>query len=605
MKMQNIKLLFSTSIIFIYCCNFSTHAADNTQYASLLRQASVYEEAGMSEEAIALYQDLLKGELTSDQQNVLLYDIGTLYLKRQEFDKAIEQFSSIHSDEVTFPLLASRLNRNLGISYYSKALQIIQAQPKNLEEMKEVLYDLRSALASFNKESKAHCDMQHLTDQQLCLPAEELLHLQNDVKIEIAALQAKVVDLGAAELPLEEEIPWLYDSVNALQMDIDFIEESTLETSQKNLYLRQFVLEQPSWTPLWDSSGNMIQQLNKSDNVLEANNLFTEARKNYNSGLQNLKIDQLNSAKEAFTASKHYLTELMKVLYEQDPLRLNLYRLLGMYKRLAQNTTFTESQLDNIKDAYAQLNSSVSPAFKEVLKERSSIEKAIMLSQQHLDASLNSLLAHQHASAYIYMLSAMGEVQDAIFDLKKASPEGLIERSLFLQNFALKLNGRLIQYPSEAPTPDLLKLPIEAQKKTLQAADAFWKAVKEQQNHQFHKEGLCQSSPWGTTLPLFEKGNVQAKEAMSLLSNANSDEAKALTAQMNAVEVWEETLKEIRNPHEDPRSGCHQGTSGAEESDQKAEAPQNKLLQTLQQMFLDDKAPNKDQPAVKLGDKPW
>ncbi len=575
------------------------------QYSAVLRQATIYEEAGMLDEAIDVYQKLLNGELTSDQQNFLLYDIGTLYLEKNDYNKAIEVFSSVQKDGQS-PLLVIRLNRNLGIAHYSKAIQILSGQKQTLEEMKEVLYDLRSALTAFVKESSTYCEMQdHHSQSGPCKPSQELLQLQDAVKISIASLQDTVIKQGAADLALEEEIPWLYDSLNDLIIEIDFIESPSLEESKKLQYLHLFVSEQPSWQPLWRSSESKLQSLEKSEKNLEAFRLFTQAKEQYENGLQNLHDDQPVLARQAFTASKHILSEMMKLLYAQDPLRLNLYRILGMYLRIVQNTAFTEAQLANIHEAYSQLHESVSPAFKELLKESEEIEENIKRSEEHLASSIAALKQHKHSAAYLYLLSAMSEAQDTLFDLQKATPEGLLERILFQQNFALKLNGRSMQLPSNEISPGILKLPIEAQNKTLMTVAFFWKTIKIQQTQQFQNEGLCQSSPWGTTLPLFEKGSQFAKEAIDRLSSSPPDPAKALAEQMNAMYAWEITLAEMKNPHENPKSGCHQGPSSTKESDQKVEAPQNQLLQTLQQMYLDDQPSNKGQPAVQSGERPW
>ena len=131
----------------------------------------------------------------------------------------------------------------------------------------------------------------------------------------------------------------------------------------------------------------------------------------------------------------------------------------------------------------------------------------------------------------------------------------------------------------------------------------FWKTVKQQQTQQFQKQGLCQSAPWGTVLPLFEKGSQYATEALMRLENIPSEMARAMTFQTNAVAAWEDTLLEMKHPHENPRSGCHQGPSISSESDQKNETSQNQLLQSLQQMYLDDQPAKKDQPTVKIGRK--
>jgi hypothetical protein len=566
-----------------------------------MRQATIYEEAGMLDESIAIYQDLLKRELSSDQQNFLLYDIGTLYLEKHDYDKAIEVFSGVKGEGQS-PLLMSRLNRNLGIAYYSKAIQILKGESRSLENMKEILYDLRSALRAFVEEASNYCEMQKNDVQsESCQPSHDLLQLQNAVKVEIASLQNIVIKEGAEDLPLEEEIPWLFDSLNELVSELDFIEHE-LEVTLKQQYIKLFISEQPSWKPLWDASESKLVNNVKNE---EAIRLFAEAKAQYNSGLQSLQSDQLIPARQAFAASKHNLSELMKLLYEQDPLRLNLYRILGMYQRIAQNTAFTEAQLDNIKEAYSQLHESVTPAFKELLKKSEIIESTLKSSQEHLDSSLSTLKEHKHSAAHLYVFTAMSEVQDVLFDLKNTSPEGLLERILFQQNFALKSNGRTLQLASEEMSPPLLKLPIEAQEKVLLTVAKFWKTVKNQQIQKFQKEGLCQSSPWGTTLPLFEKGSQWATDAMDHLNTSTPDGAKALTAQMNAVDAWEIALAEMKNPHEDTRSGCHQGPSSSKESDQKAEAPQNQLLQSLQQMYLDDHPSKKEIPAVKSGERPW
>ena len=95
-----------------------------------VRPAIVLFEASEFSRAVGSLERLQDKKLKLWQEQVLLYDKGTIYLFQRDWDQALAAFNSIIQDENTPPLLSTNLKTNLGIAYLEKARELqLQAFP--------------------------------------------------------------------------------------------------------------------------------------------------------------------------------------------------------------------------------------------------------------------------------------------------------------------------------------------------------------------------------------------------------------------------------------------------------------------------------------------
>jgi len=86
--------------------SFSLFAGDE------IETANVYANTGFYQQAETLYRQILSKPHSSRQQDILYYNLGTLYLKQGLWDQAIEEFIEITGKNLS-PDLTTKLNRNL------------------------------------------------------------------------------------------------------------------------------------------------------------------------------------------------------------------------------------------------------------------------------------------------------------------------------------------------------------------------------------------------------------------------------------------------------------------------------------------------------------
>lgn len=94
-----------------------------------IRPVVVLFEASEFSRAVGVLDQMQDKKLKPWQEQVLLYDKGTIYLLQGDWDQALATFNSILQNENTPPLLLTHLKTNLGIAYLEKARQLQLQDP--------------------------------------------------------------------------------------------------------------------------------------------------------------------------------------------------------------------------------------------------------------------------------------------------------------------------------------------------------------------------------------------------------------------------------------------------------------------------------------------
>lgn len=112
------------SILFYLLVLSASVSANET-----LQKANVYAKTGFTSKAAQAYNQVLSAPLESWKQDIVRYDLGTLYLSQYLWDKATEEFIEIRGDNLP-PYFKDPYNTNLGIALVGRAKQSLkQNQP--------------------------------------------------------------------------------------------------------------------------------------------------------------------------------------------------------------------------------------------------------------------------------------------------------------------------------------------------------------------------------------------------------------------------------------------------------------------------------------------
>lgn len=573
-----------------------------------MRQAAVYVETGAFDRAIAIYDGLLDAGLESSKRAILQYDIGTVYLEKKKFDQAIREFNSIKLGQDPSPLLLSHIKWNLGLARYEQALQLMEGSSSKQDD--DQIYDhLREALQAFSLAEKQECFLQSFVGAPACTTPLELQALQVQVKRQMAIFLEKSTKRRLLHLPLEDAAALFYYSLSDDLEDIDFLmERSTSPLFQK--YLELLKLEQENWLPLSNALEQAVKTLSEKDRS-KGEELVSIVKNQFEIIVSRTKQGKLEEAKAAIKTAQEALYALMNLTSQDTPLKRSLRQLIGMYGHILQRKNFKESSLRRLQEEQEKILKLLSSN-----KQNERSDNLLKIADEKLKNSIQDFKNFQKPVAIALLYEAAEFIKDALFEMEQVNPIRVLSKIIREQQYALQVNRSTLQLPQDSPI--LQQIALESQQRVVVSADSFFKAVYEEQRYKYDKEKICQAIPWAEALPLFEKGLAFAKQSIPLLQMKESMHRQAADLQQKAITEWNLSLMEIKTPKSSGKSPCSakafekapkenqaKETNSEASSNQNSENSQQNLLQSLQQMNLDDKLPRKKITSIRGDEKPW
>ncbi|NGX58096.1 MAG: hypothetical protein K940chlam3_00997 [Chlamydiae bacterium] len=123
-------------IVLLILFSLSSLSAQNP-----LEKANIYAQTGFEDKAEETYKEILSQPLESWQQDIVFYDLGTLYLSQKLWKKAIQEFIEVSGENLP-PYLTKKYNTNFGLALIGRAQQLLSKKnPTNAAVLLTVAQD--------------------------------------------------------------------------------------------------------------------------------------------------------------------------------------------------------------------------------------------------------------------------------------------------------------------------------------------------------------------------------------------------------------------------------------------------------------------------------
>lgn len=566
-------------------------------------------DAGMFNDARLILEDLLNKDPPPWQAGVLQYNLGCVYLAQGDLDKAITIFSNLQSIAGLSPLLIEKFNLNLGIAHYRKAIELNLSDEKE-RDYPSIIYHLKQSIQSFALALKAECFIeQKIGGTESCKTSIEIQKLQNLAKVMLSEILGQSQKNKLEHISLKQGIPWLFFGMSGMIADIAFLQDTKIEEPLRKKYQDLFVKDSSEWLSIWKAVSEQSRTISDEEIKQKVRDLFGEGQSHFEQMIANLKKGEFGQSKDAAEETIKHLENLMQLAFGEDPLFVLLQNLQSQFSTILGTEELRESTWINLRSQYESI--------ERITTESEGAKASIETSRKIFNAGYAAYKESRYIMAEFLLYSASFWIQDAILHLEEVSPIGILAGILAEQNLALRLNQFRNQLSDADITERIKKEWIDSQQTVLKRAKPFLQTVYEAQVKIFQGNGTqrCQSSPWNEVLPLYEQGFQAAKDAAEMLKGRFAQQVQAISRQESAVAAWKEALNLLLNPKPYQEGSCFSGGGQAQEPQQQSkdqeEAPKpketsnEKVLQLLQEMDLDDKLPATEQAPIQKGLKPW
>lgn len=548
-KILTIKTFF-LSVLFFY--SFALGAAQDLYLSG--QQAEAYAQAKDFEQASDAYERLLKLELPDWQKAVLLYNLGTVKLKQQQYETAYNTFFKIPKKAVSSPWVLRDIERNEGLTFLYEALNTSQSEN---QETTDLLTQVQSSIHHFKVAEALDCLIERLEIDQaplipcgppsLTVPLQAAHRLLNQIK------QTLMQELAKKEK-------------NALLLVLEGTDHliDHLQTIPTKEYLPYFHYQAETLLPLWE---NIPQKLSK------------DLKQKYDEVLSHLDKGDVTSSIEALKSLKSQL-EVNVGTHALDSLVLN-YQLLLYTEPLSNN------QLQSLLSAQKKIDTDD--------KQKLVFAQA----EKYLTKSLSDNEKGQSALARFYLAAALSTIWESIETKQSNDPITILENALLAARNALQLGHLYSISPVNERDPEMDIILKNNQQDVLKHVPLFIAAVLKEEQERFAQSDQklrCQKTPWNQAIPLFDSGAREAENGNTLLSLQPPHAESALEPQTLTVKYWKKVLDLLKSP---PSAESNQPQPSETNPQPIPEKPSNAndVLRLIQEMQLQDQKEKWQMPA--------
>lgn len=435
-------------------------------------------KADEREKAIQLIQQELLKPHSYYQTQVLLYDLGTLYLKNGNESKAIETFQKI-SNESTNHLLEYRLFFNLGYAYYQNGVRF--SSPLNLKR----------AFNAMKKAQIALCQWQADIDLAKCESSENIIKATLKIKHELAQFFDKQY------LYYENFNYIVIKLLYGLQRLLSF--DSLLNNDYYNSFIGESVGEWEKLHEKFKKEFTIFSRQIQSDLA----DVYSETNKALNLFFTNLKEGQVNE--NAYLEASKGLKQIFTYLTKEQP-----------YLFFEDIYPFFQAQMNaSFYDPYwTRVFSNLIDVFPD--QDKAKLISASLKSTQKLDE------ANDYINARLSLIRADYYLQKQLIVL---NPN--------LSFFVRKIKKWILQLTFIQLYPELF---IEEEKNLLDEISNFSQGILQLEQAEVAKRN-CHFHPWNEVVPILEKG-VGAVERSLQVSN----KVEKVFWQDQAISSWNKAL---------------------------------------------------------------
>lgn len=548
----------------------------------LTRQAEAYYQAKEYTNAIDLLNKIVDETMQPWQKERLLYNIGTIYLEQEEWQKAAEQYAEITRLSEQSYLLARALKTNQAILYFRQGINLLnQGSHLTLDDYSKTIYLFIDSLTNIKEAQKAQCHLEIFLGGTDCENSVDLVDLHSAVKRAMAITLDKYGEAKIESSPVKEGVPFLLSGVNLALSDINFLESKELDDSLRGSYLTLFSRDMDSWLSLWDA------QLAQLDSLDVAYHDFKE-------GVLQMNNQKLEESRIAFLSCEASLSDLIHSLWGMDPWVKLIQNLLTDYQRTLVQVPIQVSTLYQLQTEQNQVEESAKKSdmsLEELTHAAQALGKSLDFAKQGKTTE-SSFFLNQAKQSILILLRKKTEI--------KKEPKQILVDAIEDQTYAITLFRLSQNINKQSELIDLILR--DSQQSTMKTVEPFLSSVLAKETLDFPKS--CQCKPWDQVIPLFEKGRVAAKEAMQRV-HLRQKVLPTMILQENALKFWREALEKLKHPEQGSTESPQQNQPPPPSNPNQQPQSTDQVLKLIQQMDQEDQLPNSTEQYIQQGERPW
>lgn len=223
-------------MIALICAIALLAAAKDADLSSIVQSGHAYFQAGEYNQAAECYKKVLEGKLQQDQRDIVHYNLGTIFLRQEQFDEALAEFNHIHLGNDPLPHFGKKLKMNQAIVCLKKAqLQIQNASDEAafLSCCEEALKFLKRGLEGYHEAADYSRQIARLEGGISHAEQDELKVLHEHLKRAIADVKRAAEAFVRSHRSVQDSLALLAKGLNEALLRLEKISKERCEEPVK------------------------------------------------------------------------------------------------------------------------------------------------------------------------------------------------------------------------------------------------------------------------------------------------------------------------------------------------------------------------------------
>jgi hypothetical protein len=477
--------------------------------AEAFLQAKDYAKAGK------IFEQLSKESLPDWQQDIVLYNLGTVKLAQNKNDEALRDYRMITLKAASTPQIIRSLYINQGIAYLKQAQN--SSFPVPSFEMMEKMDFYSEGLNQFKKVGDLDCQLKLLEQE------DSISHCSILTDLNTLFIQSKIGFQQAKQLYMDSMLKtkpiWALGLLIKGMQNLDQQIKTVISLKIPDLQLKpysEYLMHQA------ESLKNQWEQILNLPLKAEQKSIINEAAQRYQEALKSIQQIKFIQTEQKINTAINNLEQGIGTFEDHQ-----MQRLLLNYQLILLKKEWTISDLEGL--------------IKEQLLMGLTQEK-MQSANQYLNFSIEFFKNSELPASEFYLTAAYQTLNQR--DLKlEHKPVNLLSE-LIKKAWNIKkltqLYAEILKNSGEVQA--ILKT---SQQQLLDESQLFLPIIFEYEKAAFAshdpKVQRCQQQPWDRALPLFDQGYHSASAVLKLFDYPE----QAIVAQANTIQNWKEALRLI------------------------------------------------------------
>lgn len=302
------------------------------------QDAKAFFLAGKYERASRVYQEMLKGELSSYGKACVRYLLGSSFLAQKRWDDALRCYNKIVLNGERPPLFLKNICANKALALFRKAEEIFSGSDRKdssfLDFCRRAADLLQEAIVHIEEAIKAERQINLLEGAYEGETSNEIWEVKKGVKRLILKILLEKRTYELENLNVREG---LYFLLKELRGNIAHFEEFALQETplaSKLLYMRYFLYSRQSQRDVWRALHKILSEEHSGQEEKEQiRKVFIHAERYFQEALNSAEEGEFWEIRNGFTASELYLMTLIGIIEKRDIVVSLLQRRFDLAKK--------------------------------------------------------------------------------------------------------------------------------------------------------------------------------------------------------------------------------------------------------------------------------